>query len=364
MNKILLANLPTKIIKLERLSEELNTNIFIKRDDQTGSELSGNKVRKLEFSFSEAKSKGCDLIITCGGIQSNHCRATAAAATMLGMKSALLLRISKKGSTNIPYNEGINAPVSHREDLLTPQVAGNYFLDRLFGADIHFCSPEEYCSERDEIMNQLALKYKADGYKPYIIPEGASNGIGVLGYYNAMKEISAQENDLGVSFDTIVVATGSGGTCAGLNVANKVLGLGKRVVGMCVCDDNKYFQERIARISNESFDYLELFDELPENVLSSSELREKYSFIPEEIEMNDKYVGIGYSLSRPEELEFIKKISSMEGIVFDTCYTGKGMYGVYNELRKGGTLHGSKNLLFIHTGGLYGLFPNADHFKW
>lgn len=361
MKKISLANLPTKIVKFNNLSKELGTNVFIKHDDQTGSELSGNKVRKLEFSIAEALSQGCDMLITTGGIQSNHCRATVSAATLLGMKSAVLLRISKKGAENVCYKEGIGAPESGREDLMTPEVAGNYFMDRLLGADVHFCSPEEYSQSRNEIMEKLAAEYRNKGYKPYVIPEGASNGVGALGYYSAMKEIVAQEKEMGIKFDTIVVATGSGGTCAGLNVANRILGLGKRVVGMCVCDNNQYFQERIAKICNDSLDYLVSFGEI-ENL--TPEKRKEYTFAPSQIEMNDQYIGIGYALSRPEEMEFIKKVSRMEGIIFDTCYTGKGMYGVWNELQKGGSLYGSKNLLFIHTGGLFGLFPNSTNFAW
>lgn len=362
MKKLPLANLPTKIAKLQNLSNELGTNLYIKHDDQTGSELSGNKVRKLEYSIAEAKALGCDMLITTGGIQSNHCRATVSAATLLGMKSAVLLRISKKGADNICYKEGgIGAPESGRNDLLKPEVAGNYFMDKLLGADVHFCSPEEYSQSRNEIMETLAEKYRAKGLKPYIIPEGASNGVGALGYYTAMKEIIMQENEMGVKFDTIVVATGSGGTCAGLNMANRILGLGKRVIGMCVCDNNEYFQERIAGICNDSLDYLVSFGEIKP---LTPEKRKEYSFVPSQIEMNDKYIGIGYALSRPQEMEFIKKVAQMEGIIFDTCYTGKGMYGVWNELQKGGSMYGAKNVLFIHTGGLFGLFPNSGNFAW
>lgn len=361
MQKINLANLPTKIVKLERLSSESGKNIYLKRDDQTGSELSGNKVRKLEFSIAEALSSGCNMLITCGGIQSNHCRATVSAATLLGLKSAVLLRISPKGAENVPYKEGEGAPKGGRPDLLTPEVAGNYFLDRILGADVHFCSPAEYSERRNEIMEEMAASYRAKGLKPYIIPEGASNGVGTLGYYSAMEEIISQEREMGVTFDTVVVATGSGGTCAGLNMANRVLRLGKRIVGMCVCDDNQYFQERIAAICNDSLDYLVSFGKISP---LDDNMRKKYTFIPDEIEMNDKYVGIGYALSTPPEREFITKISRMEGIVLDTCYTGKGMYGLWNELKSGGSLCSSKNILFIHTGGLFGLFPNSDSFSW
>lgn len=381
MKKISLANLPTKIVKLERLSAKLGKNIYVKHDDETGAELSGNKVRKLEYALAEAKELGCDLVITTGGIQSNHCRATVTSATRLGMKSAVLLRISPKDAITMPYKPGHTAetlPAKHpedksctaqpapacpREDLINPEVAGNYFMDRLFGADIHFCSPSEYSNSRDAIMAQLAEEYKKQGYTPYIIPEGASNAVGTLGYYGAMEEIVEQEKELGVKFDAVAVATGSGGTCAGLNLANRVLGLGKKVLGVCVCDDNLYFQERIAPMAHDAVDYLDKFGKLPAGK-SLEEWKEYCDFKIEDIEMVDQYVGVGYALSRPEELEFIKEVARMEGIIFDTCYTGKGLLGVVNEIKEGGKLADCENILFIHTGGLFGLFPNADLFTW
>ena len=173
MKKLALANLPTNIRRMDRWSDECGKNIYVKRDDQTGSELSGNKIRKLEFAVQEAQEKGCNLLITCGGIQSNHCRATVSVATYLGMKSAVLLRISEE-----------------------PPVEGNYFLDRLLGADVRFCTREEYRDHRGEIMQEMADAYAAQGYKPYIIPEGASFGVGVQGYYYAMKEIVEQHPEI------------------------------------------------------------------------------------------------------------------------------------------------------------------------
>ena len=195
--KLSLANLPTRIQHLSRWSAECGKNIYVKRDDQTGSEWSGNKIRKLEFAVAEALAQGCNLLITCGGIQSNHCRATVSVATYLGMRSAGLLRISEE-----------------------PPLDGNYFLDRLMGADVRFCTRDEYRDHRAEIMQEMADGYAAQGFKPYIIPEGASFGVGTLGYYFAMKEIVAQEREMGITFDTVVVATGSGGTLAGLQLAN------------------------------------------------------------------------------------------------------------------------------------------------
>ncbi len=327
MEKYNIANLPTKIYKLENFSKELNANVYIKRDDHTGTEISGNKIRKLEYLIKDAIDKGCNLLITCGGIQSNHCRATVATATMHGMKSAVLLRISEQ-----------------------PPVAGNYFLDKLLGADVKFCTREEYSNHRGEIMEAMAEEYRKQGYKPYVIPEGASNAIGTLGYYNCMDEILQQEKELGITFNTIVVATGSGGTYAGLYLANEVKKLGKRVIGMAVCDDVEYFTNIAHNIATEALQYI---PEHKDAVLDRAG-----------IEINDKYVGIGYALSRPEELEFIKNFARQNCVILDQVYTGKAMYGLYNELQPSGNINPeNNNILFIHTGGLFGLFTISQDFN-
>lgn len=326
MKKIEIANLPTKIKKLEKFSKELNANIYIKRDDHTGTEISGNKIRKLEYLAKDAIDNEYNLLITCGGIQSNHCRATVATATMFGLKSAVLLRISDK-----------------------PPVAGNYFLDKLLGADVKFCTREEYSNHRGEIMEAMAAEYRKQGYKPYIIPEGASNAIGTLGYYNCMDEILKQEKEMGITFNTIVVATGSGGTYAGLYLANEVKKLGKRVIGMAVCDNTEYFTNIAHTIATEALQYIPEYKD--------------FTLDRNNIEINDKYIGIGYALSRPEELEFIKNFARTEGVILDQVYTGKAMYGLYNELKPGGNINPeNNNILFIHTGGLFGLFAISENY--
>lgn len=322
--KINIANLPTRIEKLEKLSEKLGgPNIYIKRDDQTGIETSGNKVRKLEFSVKEAIDRGCDTLITCGGIQSNHCRATAAIAAKLSLKSCLVL----KGSSD-------------------EEVDGNLFLDKLLGAEIHFITPEEYKNRRMEIMKEIKSSMEGKGFKPYIIPEGASNGIGGFGYYKTMEEIIDQEKELGVHFDGIVVATGSGGTYSGLLLASKILNHSGRIYGVNVCDDEEYFKSKIHEILNESINYLNI----------------DLNFSKDEIHIMDGYVGKGYALSRKEELEFISDFAKMEGIVVDPVYTGKAMYGLTEEIKKG-SFSECKNLLFIHTGGIFGIFPGKKLFK-
>ncbi|MDQ7093094.1 D-cysteine desulfhydrase family protein [Desulfosporosinus sp. PR] len=323
--KIMLANLPTRIEKLERLSQKLGgPNVYIKRDDQTGTEVSGNKIRKLEFSVREALDQGCDVLITCGGIQSNHCRATAAVASRIGIKSALLL----KGNANI-------------------ELDGNLFIDRLLGAEIHFITPEEYKNNRAEIMEKIKTELEQQGCKPYIIPEGASNGIGGFGYYNAMEEIISQEKEIGVHFDTIILAVGSGGTYSGLFLASKTLGYTGEIYGINVCDDAEHFKSEIYKISHESMQYLDI----------------DLQFSKDEIHIIDGYVGKGYSLSRPEEIHFIHEFAKLEGIILDPVYTGKAMYGLVEEIKKG-TFKNCKDILFIHTGGVFGLFPQKNLFTF
>lgn len=173
----------------------------------------------------EAFEQGCDLVITCGGMQSNHARATAYAAAKLSMKSCLLLR-----------GNGSSEPVE-----------GNYFLDRLVGADIVIKEPEIFNRDKDKIMLKLKTAYEAKGYKPYIIPMGASNGIGTLGYVEAFTEILKQEEAMKVEFDTIIDAVGSGGTYAGLYIGNELNRTKKQIIGFNVCDDKEYFIKEITK---------------------------------------------------------------------------------------------------------------------
>ncbi|MFL0245443.1 D-cysteine desulfhydrase family protein [Candidatus Clostridium stratigraminis] len=323
--KLSLANLPTKVERLERLTSILGgPNIFIKRDDQTGTEVSGNKIRKLEFVVKEAIDKGCNMLITCGGIQSNHARATAAVAARLGLKSCLVLRGTEELSQD-----------------------GNYFLDKLLGADIRFVSPEDYRNRRFEIMNNIKEELEIKGFKPYIIPEGASNGIGSFGYFKAMEEIIQQEKEMDIHFDMIVSAVGSGGTYAGQFLANRMLNNKTDICGVNVCDNEEYFKNRIYEIVQEGLGYLDC----------------DINFLKDEIHIIDGYVGRGYALSRPEELDFIYDLAKLEGIILDPVYTGKAMYGLTQEIKKGSFNH-CKNILFIHTGGLFGLFPQKDLFEF
>ena len=322
--KLNLAYLPTPIKKANFLSKELGVNIYLKRDDLTGTEISGNKIRKLEYVFKLLIDQGYTSVITTGGIQSNHCRATTAAATMLGLKTVLLLRVNEE-----------------------PKIEGNFLLDKLLGAEIRYCTPDEYKSSRNEIMTEIAAEKTSQGNKCFVIPEGASFGIGSMGYFEAMEEIVNQEKQLGITFDTIALAVGSGGTYSGLYLANKYYALNKRIIGFAVCDSSAYFINHINNINKEALQYLERDPGLDIN----------------DIEINDKYTGIGYALSTKEELDFIKYVALNEATILDPVYTVKAMFGLYKEI-KAGNLKNAGNVLFIHTGGLFGVFPKQDEFEF
>jgi D-cysteine desulfhydrase len=318
-----LAHLPSRIEYLERFSRELNgPEIYIKRDDDTSCLLSGNKVRKLEFFLAEALEKGADTLITCGGIQSNHARATAIAAKRFGLNCHLILRGKAAQSFD-----------------------GNYLLDSLVGAKVTFVTKSEYLN-RDQIFDKLEKNLIRQGKNPYSIPEGGSNGLGAVGYVKAMEEIRDQMREMGIEFDTIVIPVGSGGTYAGLLIGKTFFNIRAEVVGFNISGTAQYFFEIIFRCVREA-----------ENLL-------KKNFHPtmDEIKIIDGYVGKGYARSRPEEVSLIRNIAQLEGIVLDPVYTGKTMYGLVDQIKRGRFKRGQK-ILFIHTGGLFGLFPYRELFK-
>ncbi|MGO1470572.1 MAG: D-cysteine desulfhydrase family protein [Tissierella sp.] len=310
-NRILIANLPTPIERLNNLSDKYAMGIYLKRDDFTGSEVSGNKVRKLEFSIGHALEKGCDTIITAGAIQSNHCRATAALCAKLGLNCELIIK-------------------GERPD----DFEGNIFLSKMLGANIHYIASDGPVDEKmEKVKKEIELKDK----KGYIIPIGASNAVGSLGYAENMKEIIKQEKELGLEFDAIVVTVGSGGTYAGLWYANRKLEKEKDIVGFSVSDSTEEFTLDVKDILIDMYKRDGIKEKIDEN----------------RIIIKDEYIGDGYALSREEEIRFICDIAKSEGLVFDPVYTGKAFRGMISEIENG-NFNEYKNILFIHTGGLLG----------
>jgi D-cysteine desulfhydrase len=317
-DRVPLARLSTPLEPMTRLSKTLGVELWMKRDDLTGSALSGNKVRKLEFLFAEAAAEGADTAVTCGGEQSNHCRATAVAAAQRGLASFLLLR-----------TENPAAP---------PATEANILLDRLVGAEVRWVSRDEY-RRRAEIFPQVAAELRARGRKPYLIPEGGSNALGAFGYVRCVEELAAE---LPPGPATLVYAAGSGGTGAGLVLGVKLLGLPWRVVGVNVCDDRDYFVRVIGEICEQAIDRFHL----------------PIEFSRGELEIVDGYVGLGYAKSRAEELATLRDVARAEGVVLDPVYTGKAFHGLARELERDRRAFGGR-VVFVHTGGIFGLFPKS-----
>jgi D-cysteine desulfhydrase len=296
--------------------------IWLKRDDHTGGELAGNKVRKLEYLLAEAVAQQATVVLTCGGQQSNHARATALAAARLGMRSLLLLRTVDPAKP--------------------PAPSGNILLDQLVGAELRWISYAQW-RDRNQLLAQAAAELELRGERPYVIPEGGSNALGTWGYLRAIHEL---ERDLEVAEVprplTIVYACGSGGTGAGLVLGAKLAGLEQRgisVAGVNVCDDRDSFVSRISEICSQ------VAERWPLGVKISEA----------DIDIVDGHVGLGYAKSRPEELATIREVCRSEGVVLDPVYTGKAFHGMVTELGRNPDRFG-KAVCFIHTGGLFGMF--------
>jgi D-cysteine desulfhydrase len=327
--RIALANQPTRCHEL-RFRTPGGPRFWLKRDDHTGSELMGNKVRKLEYLMAEAVAQNATHVITCGGEQSNHARATAFAARQLGLESVVILR------TDDPAKP--------------PAATGNILLDKLVGAEIVWISRPAW-KQRNQLLAEQADRIRAAGGTPYIIPEGGSNALGSWGYIRAMHELAEDLKGIASPANpvTVLYACGSGGTGAGLVTGAKLLNLaerGIRVAGVNVCDDRAYFVDVIGRICGE----LESRWQLGANVTA------------DDIELVDGHVGLGYAKSRPEELATIRDLCRTDGVVLDPVYTGKAFHGVVTELTKDPARFGA-TVAFIHTGGMFGLFPAYELFE-
>lgn len=317
------AALPTPLEPLPRLSRELDLDLRVKRDDLTGSHLGGNKVRKLEYLLAAAVDEGATHVITCGGIQSNHARATALAARPLGLEPVLLLRTANGEASDLP----------------TPP-SGNVLLDRVAGARIVTCTPSDYRERRGELMAAIAAEIAANGGRAHIVPEGGSSALGSLGYVTAAWEIASQYGH--EPPDTVVCATGSGGTLAGLAAGFEALGLPTRVLGVAVCDDRAYFRAIVDRIA--------------------SDLVRDHGFrplSPDRYDVLEGFKGRGYALATDAELRFLGTIAREDGLVLDPVYTNKAMLGLVTTARATPGALG-RHVCFVHTGGIFGLFAQAD----
>lgn len=326
--RLSLAQLPTPLQPLRRLQQRVGGPlIWVKRDDMTGGPLTGNKVRKLEFIFARAQSEGYDAVITCGGIQSNHCRATALVAAQLGFDCHLILR-------------GTAEPNKAAE--------GNQFLDEIAGASIQYCEPRDYFANLDAIFAAQVARFASEGKKALAIPTGGSNGVGIWGYIAATEEILSECSTQAIEPIAIVCATGSGGTQAGLTVGAAILRPGVSVYGINVCDDEQWFLNKIRHDIDE---WQSMYPQAGSQLGPGSA----------HINVIDGYVGAGYGQAGAEIFETIRLLGSLEGIVLDPVYTGKAFNGLLQEIQQG-RFDDSHDIVFIHTGGIFGLLPFASQF--
>ncbi len=308
-----LAQLPTPLEPLPRLSAHLGgPSLFIKRDDQTGLALGGNKTRKLEFLIADALAQKADVILTAGAAQSNHCRQTAAAAVRAGLPCALIL--------------GGPPPVSSN---------GNLLLDQLLGAEIHWTDRDR----RVERMDEVAAAYRKKGKKPYVIPYGGSNGIGAQGYVLAMQEVMSQIKAMKIQPETIIVASSSGGTQAGLVLGAKLHGYAGAILGISIDKGERgpeRYEDELAAIANATAGAMEV------------DLRLK----AEDFLVDYGYLGGGYGIVGDLEREAILLMARHEGIILDPVYTGRA-FGAVAKNMKGGRWG---TTLFWHTGGAPAVF--------
>lgn len=296
--RVRLGHLNTPLEPMSRLSEHLGgPRLYIKRDDCTGLATGGNKTRKLEFLMADALVKGADTVITQGATQSNHARQTAAAAARLGMRCIILLE-DRTGNEAHDYRN-----------------SGNVFLDRLFGAPTRTYAGG---TDMNAAMTAVAEEVRAQGGVPYIIPGGGSNSIGALGYVNCALEIVAQANEQQIRIDRVVHATGSVGTQAGLVAGFEGMRSGIDVLGIGVRAPREVQESNVHKLACETAELLGM-------------------------------------------VEAVSLAARTEGLLFDPVYSGKGMAGLIDLIRKG-HFGADETIVFVHTGGSAALFGYMDTF--
>lgn len=315
--RVPLVTQPTPLVQLVRLGELLDgANIWMKRDDLTGLEVSGNKVRKLEFVVADALASGCDTLVTEGTPQSNHCRAVAAVCARLGLHSMLLFRPE------------------------AGEIQGNHLLDVLFGAQTRSYARAEFEARREQIVAGVLDELKATGRRPRWTPMGASEPLGCWGYIRAMGELAEQLEAQGIRECNLIMAISSGATYCGTLLGvllNRISGC--RVRAVPVSDDVAYHSRAAADLCRAAIERYSLPVEFDEGLL----------------EFVDGYVGEGYAIPYPAAIETIRLVARTEAIVLDPVYTGKAFTAVLDLVRRK-KLGVERPVVFLHTGGVFSNF--------
>jgi L-cysteate sulfo-lyase len=321
--RVKLCHAPTPLEFMPNLTKHLGgPQLWIKRDDCTGVATGGNKNRKLEFLLGEALAQGADHLVTQGAVQSNHVRQTAAVAAKLGLKCTALLEHRIK---------------TNDSDYLD---SGNVLLDRLLGINIEY---RDGGTDMQAAIEEVGERLKAKGAKPYVIPGGGSNPTGALGYANVALELLAQANEMGLRIDRLVHATGSAGTQAGLVAGLVALNSGIRVLGIGVRLPKDRQEANVRKLAEATAEKLGFKGGIPHDA----------------VEANCDYVGEGYGIPTEGMGEAMTLLARHEGIFLDPVYSGKGMAGLIDLIRKG-AFRKDENVVFLHTGGQVGIFGYRD----
>jgi L-cysteate sulfo-lyase len=324
--RIPLAHLPTPLEHLPRLSAHLGgPDIYVKRDDCTGLGTGGNKTRKLEFVIADALEQNATALVTQGAVQSNHARQTAAAAARLGLRCDLVFerRVAS------PTDEYLHS--------------GNVMLDELYGASIRSCAKG---SDMNAQMEAVAEELRAEGETPYLIAGGASTRVGALGYVGCAGEIIAQAGAQGIDVGTVVHATGSAGTQAGLVAGLKAARSDIRVLGIGVNAPLEVQEKRVYDLARDTATLLGSGIEVERG----------------DVVANCDYVGAGYGIPTPGMIEAVRLLARLEGLLFDPVYSGKGLAGMIDLIEKG-HFSSDEAIVFVHTGGSAALFAYRDAFS-
>ena len=323
--RIQLGHFPTPLEPMANLTALLGgPRLWVKRDDCTGLSTGGNKTRKLEYLMAEAIAARADVVITQGATQSNHARQTAAAAAKLGMKCHILLE-DRTGSSDPDYTDN-----------------GNVLLNRLHGATVERRSGG---SNMQQEMEQLAEQLKADGARPYVIPGGGSTPVGALGYVSAAMELASQAAARGLRMDHLVHATGSAGTQAGLVAGLHAINSDTKLLGIGVRAPQERQEAMVYDLACRTAEHMRMGGGIPRELVAA----------------NCDYVGARYGLPTPGMLEAGDIIARTEGLLLDPVYSGKGMAGLIDLIRKG-YFKTNDNVVFLHTGGSVALFGYGDAF--
>ena len=334
-SKTVLGNWPTPLEDCPHLSQALGgPRILVKRDDVNGLGIGGNKLRKLEFLLGAALADGADTVVTFGGLQTNHGRQTAAACARLGLRCELVL------TRQVTRRAGTSTLMAPRDDEAYER-SGNVALDLLYGARIHVCDDDQ---QTEATHRQIVEEAAREGRRVVTFPVGGSNPLGVLGYLTAAAELKEQLADVDVDVDRIVLAIGSAGTAAGLAIGTALLDWPVMVDAASVSNPAPESAGDIKRLVDETAALLEV----PTPALAH-------------VQVTDRTLGSGYGLPSPAVWDAIRLFGRTEGITLDPVYTGKAAAALVEGVRTG-EIPATETVVFLHTGGLPGLFGYASEF--